>query len=211
MLIPHYAIPRTERRLFLGFSASVAIHAAIIFSVSPATYRHVTASPLTVEILRETTANAPGEITTARSPSEFPASPVIEPPLIQAIPREAPQSATSVRETSVDINVPLDKYFTTLEVDIGAEQLNEVELVYPQRAFVMRTKGKVVLRIFISDQGAIDEVSVLEAAPAGVFEQAALTATLALRFRPAVKYGRHVKSQKTIEVIFDPYESINVP
>jgi TonB family protein len=204
------SMPPAARRLFLGFGMSMVVHVAIVFSVSPAAYRHVPASPLTVEIRRDTTAEAPGQIAT-RSPPEFPASPVIEPPLIQAIPREAPQSATSVRETSVDINVPLDKYFTTREVDIRAEQINEVNLIYPRRAFVTRTKGKVVLRIFISEQGAIDEVSVLESIPAGVFEEAALTATLALLFRPAVKYGRHVKSQKTIEVIFDPYESINMP
>jgi hypothetical protein len=49
---------------------------------------------------------------------------------------------------------------------------------------------------------------VLEATPPGVFEEAALTATQALQFRPARKYGRNVKSQKTIEVTFDPYESV---
>jgi protein TonB len=68
-----------------------------------------------------------------------------------------------------------------------------------------------VLRIFINDQGTIDDVSVLESTPPGVFEEAALTATLALQFKPAIRNGRSVKSYKTIEVVFDPYESIHIP
>ena len=67
------------------------------------------------------------------------------------------------------------------------------------------------LNIYISEDGAIDRVEVVEAAPPGIFEEAALTATNALRFSPATKWGRPVKSRKTIEVVFDPYEKINVP
>lgn len=50
----------------------------------------------------------------------------------------------------------------------------------------------------------------LEATPPRVFEDAALTATLALQFKPPIRNGRNVKCQKTIEDGFDPYESINI-
>jgi protein TonB len=75
----------------------------------------------------------------------------------------------------------------------------------------MRIAGKVALRIFINEQGGIDMISIMAAAPPGVFDEAALTATQALQFTPALKNGREVKSQKTIEVVFNPYERIAIP
>jgi len=44
-----------------------------------------------------------------------------------------------------------------------------------------------------------------------VFEEAALDAVRSLQFSPAMRFGQRVKSQKTIEVEFDPYASIHVP
>jgi TonB family protein len=126
----------------------------------------------------------------------------------------SPQSdvlSTAPSRAPVQLDIPLDKYYTAREVDVRAEQLNEVDLIYPKRAYENRTKGRVLLRIYINDRGGIDNVVVVESAPAGIFEDAALTATLALHFKPAVKNQRNVKSIKTIEVVFDPYESINIP
>lgn len=111
----------------------------------------------------------------------------------------------------VGFSAPQDKYFTLAEIDVRPQPVNEVDLIYPKRAYAMRTRGKVLLTIFISEEGAVDDVKIIEATPAGVFEEAALTATLALRFSPGMRYGQRVKSQKTIEVVFDPYESIRTP
>ena len=203
-------LPRPTQRLALGVALSGAIHVAIMLAVRPAADRYVPPSPLTVEIRRESASTELGEIA-ASSPSERLAEPVSAPSPDQAIPREAPPVVSGVRETPSKIDVPLDRYFTLPEVDVRPEQINEVDLVYPSRAYVMRTKGKVVLRIFINEHGTVDDVSVLEAAPPGVFEEAALTAIFALKFRPAMKRGHPVRIQSTIEVAFDPYERINVP
>jgi TonB family protein len=80
------------------------------------------------------------------------------------------------------------------------------------RAYQMRVRGKVTLRILINERGGVDDVTVVEAEPRGyLFENAALEAVRALQFSPAMRYGNRVKSQKNLEVVFNPYESINVP
>ena len=97
------------------------------------------------------------------------------------------------------------------ELDVRPRQINDVDLIYPRRAYEMRTRGKVALQIFISDEGKVDEVNIIEATPPGIFEEAALNATLALQFTPGEKNGQRVRSRKTIEIAFDPYQSINIP
>jgi protein TonB len=69
----------------------------------------------------------------------------------------------------------------------------------------------VLLKILINERGAIDDAVIVESEPKGTFEAAALNATLATRFSPAIRNGRPVKSQKMLEVLFDPYESIHIP
>jgi TonB family protein len=103
------------------------------------------------------------------------------------------------------------RYYTSREVDIRAEPMNDVQLVFPRLAYQNRTKGLVVLRILINERGAIDDLAVVESHPKGIFEEAALSATRTVKFSPAIRNGRTVKSQKTIEVAFDPYESIHIP
>jgi TonB family protein len=65
--------------------------------------------------------------------------------------------------------------------------------------------------MLINERGGVDGITVLQAEPNGVFEAAALEAAQALAFSPAALAGRPVKSQKTLEVVFDPYESIATP
>ncbi len=210
MLALTYPVPRVTRRLLIGLALSIAVHVALVLGFSLKSARFVPPLPLQVDIRRETAPEPVAEIASGQ-PSELsaPAAEMAPPP--QALPQEAQTSALAAPQAPAGLGLPLEKYYTAREVDVRAEQTNEVPLVYPERAYVMRIKGKVMLRIFINEHGAIDDVSILEAAPPGMFEEAALTATLALQFSPAVKNGRNVKSQKTLEVVFDPYESINIP
>ena len=113
--------------------------------------------------------------------------------------------------TGPDLMFKPEQYYTSREVDVRAEPLNDVQLVYPQLAYQRRTKGKVTLQIFINERGAIDQLRVVSAEPGGIFEEAALAATQALQFSAALKNGRKVKSQKFVEIVFDPYESIHIP
>jgi protein TonB len=149
------------------------------------------------------TADAPAETFAAPAPSSSKPAEVSP----QAAAHETPPS----REALLNLGAPAEKYYTGQQVDVRAEQINEVDLVFPERAYGMRLEGKVVVRLYISEKGSVDGVTIIDAVPPGHFEKAAAEAAAALRFSPAMRYGRPVKSQKTIEVRFDPYESINVP
>ena len=62
--------------------------------------------------------------------------------------------------------------------------------------------GRVKIRLYISQQGAVDAVDITEAEPAGEFEQATVQAFREARFRPGYKNGTPVRSQLTLEVRF---------
>lgn len=209
VLVFSNAMPRATRRLIVGLAVSFVLHLLLVLGFAPQATRYVPPVPLQVELRREAAPDSTAEIA-SEPPAELTAKPIAVAPT-PVPPREEQLPAPAAPKAPVDVKLPLDKYFTFREVDIRAEQLNQVDLVYPERAYQWRIKGTVVLRIFINQHGAIDDVSILEATPPGVFEEAALTATRALQFKPAIKNGRNVKSQKTIEVVFDPYERINIP
>ena len=195
---------RSAYRLANGLALSIALHALIVLGIAPAPYRATAPSPLQVELQRVEAPPPVAEVA-AEPLSELSATAAAE------TPQEAPSmpdtpAPTPAPETPVTVDQPL--YFAARELDVRAELVKQIDLVYPVKAYEMRLPGRVVVRILINEHGAVDEASVLEATPSGIFEEAALAATQALQFRPAQKYGRNVKSQKTIEVTFDPYESI---
>jgi protein TonB len=67
----------------------------------------------------------------------------------------------------------------------------------------------VQFRLFINAQGELDKAELIDAKPRGIFEEAAWDAVKKLKFSPASKNGRPVKSQKTIDVVFDPNEDFS--
>ncbi len=74
--------------------------------------------------------------------------------------------------------------------------------MYPEEA--KKQEGSVVLRLLISEAGAVDNVAVVRAYPAGLFEASALEAFGKAKFSPGKMLGVAVKSQITIEVLFTP-------
>ena len=216
---------RVTRRFYFGVGISIALHVAIMLNIGPADYRYSPTPPLTVDIqqiLPEqpilATVVEPLPPSAIEPPPEAKPEPVqtapaaAEPSPSESTPREPPQVASIVPPREIaGFSAPQDKYFTLAEIDVRPHPINEVDLVYPVRAYALRTRGKVVLTIFISAEGSVDEIRIIKSTPPGVFEEAAVTATLALKFSPGMRYGQRVKSQQTIEVDFDPYETINKP
>lgn len=207
---PYGPLSRSDRRLAFGLVLSLLVHLLLVAGVRPMTAAYPPVTPLQVEIRH--LATEPDAPLSGPAPSDLAvdAAP-LAPPAEAAKPEPAPIPPGAVARNPDDLGLPLDKYYTSRDVEVRAEPLNEVDLLYPLRAYQMRTRGKVTLRLLINERGGLDQVTVLEAEPRGVFEEAALTATNALQFLPALRHGRRVKSQKTVEVVFDPYERINVP
>lgn len=210
MQFPFGPLSRSERRLAWGLALSLLAHLLLIAGVRPVTAVFTPQPPLQVELRQAATEpEAPLSVPAA------PAAPADLAPAAPAIAAAKPQPARpdpgAVAALRPDSRLPLERYFTGLEVDVRAEPLNDPPLIYPQRAYQSRIRGKVILRILINERGGVDEVMVLESEPRGVFEEAALDAARALQFSPALRFGHRVKSQKTLEVAFDPYESIHIP
>jgi TonB family protein len=215
-MVPGLALPTfasaapPARRLALGLALSILVHVLVAIGVRPMASSPpapVPFVPLMVEIAPlAPVPEAKTRIASATPSEEAVPPPESAPPSVAAAPRSQPAPVTGL-----DLQFAHDRYYTSREVDVRAEPVNEVDLVYPQPAYQQRIKGRVVLRLLINERGGLDDVSVLESEPRGFFEEAALTATRALVFSPARRHGRSVKSQKTIEVAFDPYERIHIP
>ena len=213
-----FALSRGDRRLLVGLALSALAHLALIAGVRPMVAAYAPVPPFQVrieqlapqpEVLFAT--SAVSDVSAATSGVSEVTAPVEPGATVTAAVEPAGASANPLPVTGPDLKFKPDQYYTSREVDVRAEPLNEVPLIYPQQAYQRRIKGKVTLQIFINERGGIDQLVVVDAEPSGIFEGAVLTATEGLQFSAALKNGRRVKSQKTIEVVFDPYESIHIP
>lgn len=97
---------------------------------------------------------------------------------------------------------PAPDYFAGGRLDPGPRPLEDVDPLYPEEA--KQQEGSVVLRLLINEAGAVDNVAVVRAYPAGLFERSALEAFGKAKFSPGRMLGVAVKSQITIEVMFTP-------
>jgi protein TonB len=209
LYLPGTGDASSRYRFGIGLALSVFVHLSLVAAVRPMTATVNPFVPFQVE-LRQAAAEERAALA-----GESPSDTVVETAALRSAPgTPRPESAPSpgaVARAPEEVALPIDRYYSTQEVDVRAEPVNDVDLVYPQRAYQNRTRGRVLLRMLISERGVVDEVSVVSAEPPGVFDDAALTAARAQQFSPALRHGRRVKSQKTVEVVFDPYERIHLP
>lgn len=169
-----------QRRLLAPLTASVVLHAALLGAVGPSAGDPQAGDPLhpglRVRLSAPTLASAPDTVA-------------------------QPQA-----EALLPLRAPLPpRYFKSSELDAGPAPTELAPLVYPERELINRIRGVVQIRIYISDTGRVEKSEIVSASPAGRFEDAATEAIRATRFRPGVKDGRAVRSQKLVEVEFDPY------
>lgn len=127
-------------------------------------------------------------------------------PALSALPPDAPREA--LPESPAPELLPalplLDFYYTSREVDEPAKAMGDALLVYPPEALKLRVSGEVKIRLFIDEFGALVRSEVIEAAPPGIFEEAALQALGGMKFSPARKDDQPVRSQRTVQITFDP-------
>lgn len=213
---PPGASPREERRnalLALTLSACLHLLLLMLFDFVPGSLR-------------------PGVMPSLRVALVGVEVPAAEVPAPDSVPRDsapAPDagagdsagSATPLRTPSSPLDglraerdqagssLPIPEgYFRRDQVDIVAVPTEQGPLVFPEDAYVWRLAGTVRARIYINERGLVDYVRIVESKPPGVFDKAALEALQRVRYEPAFIAGRPVKSQKLIEVKFDPYEKM---
>jgi protein TonB len=79
----------------------------------------------------------------------------------------------------------------------------QVPMVYPPRAKEKGIKGYVVLSLLIGVTGEIEQVTVIESYPEGVFDDAALQGVNQWKFVPAMYQGKAVRAWARQRVRFD--------
>ena len=91
-------------------------------------------------------------------------------------------------------------YYPASQLDQRPQIKVHIEPAFPHDAAV--SSGRVVLRLYIGEQGEVEKMAIVEAEPPGAFEKSALDAFAAARFSPGIKTGVPVKSLVTIELLF---------
>ncbi len=93
-------------------------------------------------------------------------------------------------------------YHAAKGLDPPPHPVQPIDPVYPESAGLQ--EGSVVLRVLISASGEVDDVAVVRANPAGLFESSALLAFRQARFTPGYFLGIPVKSLIYVEVGYTP-------
>jgi len=107
--------------------------------------------------------------------------------------------------------LPRPRYFLTRELDVRPGIMTRTDPEYPEAAARRFLSGRVVVRLYIEEDGKVEKVDVVTADPPGYFEDAAVRAFLASKFSPGMKNGRPVKVQMTLEVNFDSADAPKLP
>jgi TonB family protein len=122
---------------------------------------------------------------------------------LAAKPDTGARSQGRTGEAGIELPAP-EKWYTAREVDQRAEPLTPITLRYPDHAREQPVAGVVRLRLYIDEYGTVRRIRVTAADPPGVFEENAKKSWEAVRFSAARKDGRPVKSQKVIELSYQP-------
>jgi protein TonB len=121
-------------------------------------------------------------------------APVPAPQPTVAAPIQTPQQqAPAIREGDlVDVT----------ELDKLPEPLGIIRPVYPPLAAAQRAEANVILSALISENGDVTEVKVLRGDSRFGFNEAAIRAMRSVRFTPAIKDGKRVKTWRPQTIFF---------
>jgi protein TonB len=114
-------------------------------------------------------------------------------------------SAPPMPSPGAGIEVPVIRdptYYPARQLDVYPQPVAMIQPKCPEPAVAQRINGRVQLLVLIDEFGLVNEASVTDAQPAGMFDDAAVQAFRAARFVPAQKQGNHVKSRVLLRVNF---------
>lgn len=210
---PQFAIeaahkPAARKRVAAALALSVVVHvffAAGVPSGSPGRVREA-ASPRTitaelVKALPPALLIPPPDIAASAEPVRVPPRAERAPtPSAEAMrPRKSAPDAASGAGVA---HAPDATYYAARQLDVYPALKTPLDLRYSPNAAAAGIEGRALLLLLIDANGIVDEVSVVEAEPAGYFEEDARRAFLAAQFTPALKNGRTVKSRVLVRVSY---------
>ena len=93
--------------------------------------------------------------------------------------------------------MPDPTYYGARQLDVYPVLLSGLDRPNPTATDV---KGYVLLLVLLDATGAVNDVSVVEAAPPGLYDENAVRALRLARFSPAFRDGRPVTSRLTVHL-----------
>lgn len=200
-------------KLALTLAASLLVHFALIFGLQ---IRAVPAASHAGRVIQARLVEAP-KVTEVKPPEPDtltlqaqeplplpPADPAAPEPPVEVPPASAAAPESSANLPSIELPLIEDPtYYTAREVDVHPAALQLIQPSYPDEAASTNVTGSVVLVLLLDESGKVQELSVEEASPPGMFEQSALDAFRNARFSPAQRQGRVVKSRMRIKVNYE--------
>ena len=213
---------QTWSRLFVACALSVLLHVTLLagIPVNPTGGLPKVVSTITVRPETAAPAPAPSNDTPAamaNEPSAERIAPVPAEPAAAAVVGDRQQSSGAPTATrpalpravepasspSAGIELPLIRdptYYPAKQLDVYPQPLTPIRLSYPESAANARVDGRLTVLLLIDEFGGVNDVSVVDAAPEGYFEEAAMAVFRAARFSPAQKQGHPVKSRVMLQV-----------
>ena len=176
--------------------------AATVAALAPVVPAPALADPSRPPVIDRPLSERPRPQPLAASPAPTAAAPSGR---VGPAPDDPLPAAATAKNVAGGADAPLaaaPDYAFGVRLDPGPRPLSDIEPDYPDMAHLR--EGVVVLRLLISERGAVDNVAVVRAEPRGFFEQAAIDAFSKARFSPGLAAGTPVKSQITVEVQFMP-------
>ncbi|GMV07820.1 MAG: hypothetical protein AMXMBFR53_40950 [Gemmatimonadota bacterium] len=88
------------------------------------------------------------------------------------------------------------------EIERPAPLYGEMPIDYPLQLWDQDMEGETLLRVRVTDVGAVDSVEVVESSGHPVFDSAAVSGAKELRFRPARQDGKRIEVWAKVPVHF---------
>jgi len=209
-------------RLLVMVEISLALHLAIIFGIQVGAVERGGAPSSPIEARLVPAASAKDE------PQQQLLVKAIERPIESRVeefkpPQTAPSAARTVPEephtpgmpaaaagtTMIDAPLAADPtYYPLIDVDTRPARANNAKPIYPEKASDEDVKGYVKVLFLLSEDGTVDEATILKETPSGYGFGTAVNEWLRdARFNPSMRKGRAVKSRVVYEVTFDPNDN----
>ena len=160
---------------------SVILHAVVLYAIAVA-FKVVpppigTDEPAVIPMVRYEPPPPPPEEPVPIKRREFnprlPKTPAVA-PIVPPIPMTPTVDPVSPGPSSISVNTPIQE-----------QPISNARIPYPQRAEAQQVEGRVVLSITIMPDGSVRDVRVVNARPAGYFEDAAVQSVARWRYRPS--------------------------
>lgn len=203
-------------RLGWALGLSAALHVAVIVGIGAQAARTSTPSvsviaarlmPAEVDSSPSVDTPALAEVTPPAKADAQPAASVPVTEEAHIVSEEAPSQAApapaAVEVAALD-DVPDSTHYAAKDLDVYPRLTSALQPAYPELSRSEHIAGWVKLLVTIDERGRVTDAAVVDAFPAGLFEESARAAFLEAAFAPARRAGRAVRSRVLVDIAFDP-------